>query len=395
MSRPRITLIGNGFASLFFLSYLARPRFRPPGSRWLGGLFDRYDITLIGNGRFVYFPAIPELITGRKRAADIIVDVRSFLRRRRVRFLETRALDILDGGRKVVTDRGEVENDALFVGTGPEFRTDDIPGTEEHTFSPCCGPEQMETFLEHLGRLDSGVIYVGFKLNKRDGFVAGRGGQMYECATLLHQALKQRGLRERFEIHLFSPDLEPGETGMITDALRARDIVLDYGYEPRAFVEGGMIDADGGFRRADLVLFTPGIRAPQWVRDSCLPVTPGGHIDVDRFGQVRGLERVFAAGDCAGHENPPAWVPHQAHMAQLRAEAAAHNLRAVLAGRTPTRTYRHELSCILNMHDDALWLHVASDGSQPFGGIFPKHSKRLISVKDTFERLFLFYLRHL
>ena len=393
MARQRITVIGNGFASLFFIGRLVSPRLCP--AAWLGRLASRHDITVIGNGRFVYFPAIPEFITGRKTTRDITLDIRPYLRRRHIRFIEASVTDVRDGGRTVVTDRGTHENDALFIGTGPAFRLDDIPGTAEHTWSPCCGPEQMEGFMQRLNALDSGIVYVGFKLNKQDGFVAGRGGQMYECAALLDYALKQRGVRDRFEIHLFSPDIAPGETGMITDALKARDIVLDYGYEPAAFVEGGMRDPDGGFRKADLVLFTPGIRAPDWVQRSSLPVTAGGHIDVDRHGQVRGLERVFAAGDCAAHENPPPWVPHQAHMAQLRSEAAADNLRAVLRGEPPSRTYRFELSCILNMQDDALWLHVASDGRPPFHGLFPRHSKRLVRVKDAFERLYLFYLRHL
>ncbi len=218
---------------------------------------------------------------------------------------------------------------------------------------------------------------------------------MYECACLLDYALKEKGVRDKFEIHLFSPDLEPGATGMVTDSLRERGIILDYGYEPKAFIRSGMLDPDGTLRKADLVLFTPGITAPDWIRHTCLPVSEGGHIDVDRYGRVKGLENVFAAGDCGNHENPPPWVPHQAHMARLRSNAAAKNMREVLRGGNPTHTYRFELSCILNMENDALWLHVASDNKPPFWGIFPRHSKKLVKVKDLFEQLYLFYLHHL
>ncbi len=395
MAKQRITLIGNGFASLFFLQYLLAPPVSLPG---LGGLrrwLSRYDITLIGNGRFVYFPSIPEFITGKKRTRDITVDIRPWLRRRGVRFVEDRATGIADGGRTVITEKGRFENDALFIGAGPEFMLDDIPGTAEHTYSPCSGPEAMETFMQRLDVLEKGVIYVGFKLNKQDGFVAGRGGQMYECATLLDYALKRRGVRDRFEIHLFSPNIEPGETGMITDVLRERNIVLDYGYEPAAFEAGGMRDADGRFRQADLVLFTPGIRAPAWLRESGLPVSPGGHVSVDRYGRVVGLDKVYVAGDCANHEEPPPWVPHQAHMAQLRSQAAAKNLKQDLRGQAPSHTYRFELSCILNMENDALWLHVASDERPPFFNLFPRHSRKLVKVKDAFEKLYLNYLRYL
>ena len=104
---------------------------------------------------------------------------------------------------------------------------DDIPGTKEHTLSPCSGPEEMDAFLTRLESLNEGIIYVGFKLNKQDGFVAGRGGQMYECACLLDYALKEKGIRDKFEIHLFSPNVPVGDSGAITGRLQERGIVLD------------------------------------------------------------------------------------------------------------------------------------------------------------------------
>ncbi len=395
MAKKKITIIGNGFASLFFAgAFLVLPVF-PFFAFFLRRLYSRYEITLIGNGKFVYFPAIPEFIIGKKNKKGITVDIRSWLWRRNIRFVEDQVVDIQDGGRTVLTTKGRYDNDALFVGIGPAFMVDDIPGTAAHTLSPCSGPDAMDEFMARLNELPEGIIYVGFKLNKRDGFVAGRGGQMYECACLLDYALKARGVRDKFEIHLFSPNIQPGDKGAITDRLLERGIILNYGYEPAEFVEGGMKDADGTFRKADLVLFTPGITAPKWIKKTCLPVSVGGHIDVDKYGQVKGLKNVFAAGDCSNHESPPPWVPHQAHMAQLRSEAAAKNMQQVLKGDAPSHTYRFELSCILNMENDALWLHAASDDKPPMWNIFPRHSKKLIGVKNFFERLYLLYLRYL
>ncbi len=393
--KKNIVIIGNGFASLFLIVYfLALPIF-PFFTSFFRRVYSRYDITLIGNGKFIYFPAIPEFIIGKKSREGITIDIRPFLKRRNIRFIDDMVTDIQDEGRTVITTNGSYSNDALFIGTGPAFMKDDIPGTLEHTFSPCSGPDAMDAFVEKLNGLTEGVIYVGFKLNKRDGFVAGRGGQMYECATLLDFELKKRGVRDKFELHLFSPNLEPGAAGAITDRLQERGIILDYGYEPAEFVQGGLKDGDGTIRKADLVLFTPGIVAPDWVADSCLPVSVGGHIDVNKYGQVKGLENVFAAGDCSNHENPPPWVPHQAHMAQLRSASAAKNLRSVLKGNAPSHTYRFELSCIMNMENDGMWMHASSDDKPPFWGIFPKRSKKLILVKNSFEHISLFVLRYL
>ncbi len=393
--KKNVTIVGNGFASLFLIQYLLLSPVFPFFAGIFRRIFCKYDITLIGNGQFIYFPAIPEFIIRKRTKEDVTVDIRSFLRRRNIRFVEGKVTDIQDGGRTLVTENGIYKNDMLFLGIGPDFMRDDIPGTKEHTFSPCYGPDAMNAFLDKLDSMDGGVIHLGFKINKADGFVAGRAGQMYECAGVLDYALKQKGIRDKFDIHFFSPNIAPGETGTITDKLKARGIILDYGYEPAEFVKGGMRDKDGTFRRADLVLYSPGITGSDLVKNSCLPVSVGGQIDVDKYGQVKGLKNVFAAGDCASHEDPPVWVPHQAHMAQLRSRSAAKNMRAVLNGRKPDNTYRYELSCIMNMEDEAVWLHMSSDDKPPFWNLFPRQSKKLIGLKNFMESLYLFYLRYL
>ena len=395
MSKKNITIIGNGFASLFFIQYLLLSPMYPFFTWFLRRVYSKYDITVIGNGEFIYFPSIPEFITGKKTKKDLSVDIKPFLKRRNIRFIQDHVIDIQDGGRTVITQSASYSNDVLFLGIGPAFLKDDIPGTREHTLSPCDGPDSMTQFMARLYAMKGGIIYLGFKINKKDGFVSGRGGQMYECACLLDYALKEKGVRDKYEIHFFSPNIEVGEKGMITDSLQSRGIILDYGYEPVEFMAEGLKDADGSIRKADLVLYSPGITGSELVNKSCLPVSAGGQIDVDKFGQVKGLKNVFAAGDCANHEEPPPWVPHQAHMAQLRSEAVAKNVNAILKGQAAHSTYRYELSCIMNMENDAIWLHMSSDNKPPFWNIFPKHAKSLVKVKTVFEKLYLFYLRYL
>jgi len=388
----KIIIVGNGFASLFLIQYFLAFAIFPFFAWFFRHLYSRYEITLIGNGQFIYFPAIPEFITGKKNKKQMTIDIKPFLKRRNIRFINDVVTDIQQGGRTVITRNGSYENDMLFMGIGPAFLKNDIPGTEEHTFSPCDGPDAMEAFVNKLEALNEGIIYLGFKINKQDGFVAGRAGQMYESAGLLDYALKEKGIRDKFEIHFFSSNIDPEEKGGITDRLQERGIILDYGYEPAEFVKGGMLDKEESFRKADLILFSPGITGPEWIKTTCLPVSIGGQIEVDKFGQVKGLKNVFAAGDCASHENPPPWVPHQA---QLRSQAAAKNMQAVLNDKPATHTYRYELSCIMNLENDAMWLHMASDDKPPFWNLFPRRSKKLIAVKNLFERLYLLYLKYL
>ncbi len=391
----KIIIVGNGFASLFLIQYFLFMPIFPFFAFFTRRIYSKYDITLIGNGMFTYFPSIPEFITGKKTRKNVLIDIKPFLKRRNIRFINSIVTDIQDGGRTVITKDGSYQNDALFLGIGPAFLEEDIPGTKEYTFSPCLGPDNMDQYMEKLTALSSGVLYIGYKINKQDGFVAGRAGQIYECACLLDFMLKEKGIRDKFEIHFFSSNIQKGETGAITDRLAERGIILDYGYEPAEFVAGGLKDEDGSIRKADLVLYSPGITGAKWLQQTCIPVSPGGHIDANKFGQVKGLTNVYSAGDCASHENPPPWVPHQAHMAQLRAQTVAKNLKASLQNNQASDTYRYELSCILNMENDAMWMHMSSDNKPPFWNIFPRRSKKLVAVKNTFEKLYLFYLKYM
>ncbi|VAW90979.1 Sulfide:quinone oxidoreductase, Type VI [hydrothermal vent metagenome] len=391
----KITIVGNGFASLFLIQYFLFMPIFPFFAFFTRRIYSKYDITLIGNGIFTYFPSIPEFITGKKNKRNVLIDIKPFLRRRNIRFVDSMVTEIQDGGRTVITKDGRYENDALFLGIGPSFLEDDIPGTKEYTFSPCLGPDNMDQYMSKLNALSSGVLYIGYKINKQDGFVAGRAGQIYECACLLDYMLKEKGIRDKFEIHFFSSNIEKGEKGAITDRLSERGIILDYGYEPTEFVAGGLKDADGTIKKADLVLYSPGITGAKWLQQSCIPVSTGGHVAANKFGQVTGLTNVYSAGDCACHENPPPWVPHQAHMAQLRAQTVAKNLKASLQNNQANETYRYELSCILNMENDAMWMHMSSDNKPPFWNIFPRRSKKLVTVKNTFEKLYLFYLKYM
>jgi sulfide:quinone oxidoreductase len=107
--------------------------------------------------------------------------------------------------------------------------------------------------------------------------------------------------------------------------------------------EGGEIDAD-------LILFMPGMTGNQWFDNTDLPRSEGGLIKADGHCRVEGLERVYVAGD-SGSFPGPAWMPKQAHMADLQANAASANLLAELAGKQPTETFRVELLCIVDAND--------------------------------------------
>lgn len=55
----------------FSLSVLILPFF----ATFFSKIYSRYEITLIGNGTFIYFPAIPEFLTNGSNENSVSVDL--------------------------------------------------------------------------------------------------------------------------------------------------------------------------------------------------------------------------------------------------------------------------------------------------------------------------------
>ena len=62
------------------------------------------------------------------------------------------------------------------------------------------------------------------------------------------------------------------------------------------------------------------------------------------------------AGD-AGSYHGPDWLPKQAHMADLQAQAAVRNLLATLKGEPATATFKAELICIVDSYDAGMLVY--------------------------------------
>ena len=132
----------------------------------------------------------------------------------------------------------------------------------------------------------------------------------------------------------------------LLDEMEKRNIETHLGHKLKQFAENKVV-TEGGEFGADLVLFMPGMTGNQWFDNSDLPRSDGGLIRADKHCRVEGMECVYVAGDSGSFPGPD-WMPKQAHMANLQAEAAVANLVAALKGEIPTKTFKTELVCIID-----------------------------------------------
>jgi sulfide:quinone oxidoreductase len=336
----RITIVGSGFGALTAVRALRKATADA-------------QITLVSSkAEFLYYPGLIWIPTGLRTAEDLRVPLDNFFRRQRVEHLAAEATGLREGGRILETTGGDVENDGLIIASGGRF-IKKLTGIE-HAITPCEGIAAAERIRDRLKEMDGGTIAMGFASNPKEPS-AMRGGPMFEYLFGIDRYLRKQNRRDRFKLVFFTPAEKPGQRlgpkaveGLL-DEMRKHDIQTHLGHKLKGFTENKVM-TEGGDIDADLILFMPGMTGNQWFDNTDLPRSEGGLIKADGHCRVEGLERVYVAGD-SGSFPGPAWMPKQAHMADLQANAASANLLAELAGKQPTETFRVELLCIVDAND--------------------------------------------
>ncbi len=370
-----VSILGAGFAAL-------------TAARKLRARDKSLEITLIAPApQLVYLPSLIWLPSAQRSPDDIIIPLDNFFERNDITYVQAAVEALEDGGRLVRTTGGEVRNDGLIIGTGGKF-IKKLPGIE-HALTPCEGVAPVMEFTRRLAALEGGTLAFGFSGNPKEGS-AMRGGPMFEFLFGTDQMLRAQGRRDRFELVFFSPAAKPGIrlgekiVPKLMKRMKTLGIKTFLGHKMVRF-EADKVVTEGAQFNADIILFMPGLTGNPWFDNSDLPRSPGGLIAADRHCRVNGFRRTYVAGD-AGSFPGPDWMPKQAHMADLQAEAAAANLISELQGKSPDKTFRVELMCIIDDNASGSMVVRTRNFNLALPSMGIAHR-----AKDMFEKR---YLRH-
>ncbi len=333
----RISIIGSGFAGL-------------AAARKLRSAEPKAEITLIApKAEFVYLPGTIWIPSGIREPEQLRIRLDNFLHRMKIKHYPASATGLKDGGRTLITDREPITNNGLIICSGGRF-IKKLPGIE-HTITPCEGIPAAIRIRDRIAQMQSGTIAMGFAGNPKEPS-AMRGGPMFEFLFGIERMLQLDGRRNNFKLILFTPAPSPGNRlgpkavdGLLSE-IRKRGIETHLGHKIKGFTETS-VQTEGGEFESHLTLFMPGITGNEWFDNTDLPRSAGGLIQADQRCRVQGMQRVYVAGD-AGSFPGPDWMPKQAHMAELQADAAVTNLLAELRGEEPKKQFRVELVCIVD-----------------------------------------------
>lgn len=369
----RITVIGAGFGALTAIRKLR------------AAAADLQIDVIAPKPEFVYFPGTIWIPTGLRKPEDLVVPLHNFFRRQNVNFHKAEATGLKHGGRTVETSAGEVSNDGLIIATGGRFIRK-LPGIE-HSITPCGGIAATVEIRDRLAAMEGGTIAFGFAGNPKEP-AAMRGGPVFEFLFGIDSWLRKQGCRDNFKLVFFTPAPRPGARlgPTAVDSLLAemskRDIETHLGHKMKAF-EAGKVITEGGEFEADLILFMPGMTGNQWFDNTELPRSEGGLIKANAYCQAEGQDKVYVVGDSGSFPGPD-WMPKQAHMADLQAEAAAVNLLGELTGKPPGKTFKVELLCIIDSRTKGMLVVRTRKRNFVLPSMLPLHW-----AKRYFERLYL------
>lgn len=347
--KPRILILGAGFGGLELSSSLSE------------GMGDGVEIILIDKSdSFIFGFSKLDMLFGRK-TEEMIRNPYSAYAKPGVRLLREAVTAIDAEAKRVTTDRAVHEADVLVIALGADY---DVSGTPGITLG-------VNEFYSVAGAAHLSKLLPGFK---GGDVVVGVCGAPYkcppapaECALMMHDYVKARGLEGVTRITLVNPlpspvPPSPETSKAILAAFEERGITF-LGSTRVTAVEGKTVTLDNGATLpCDLFLGVPKNRAADVVVEAGL--TENGWVPVDPYTLRTKFAGVFAVGDLANTGVPKAGV-----YAEGAARTVAANIISMLRGEAEAARNPGSGSCYIEFGANRV-ARVDVDflsGTKPFG----------------------------
>ncbi|MGW1159476.1 NAD(P)/FAD-dependent oxidoreductase [Streptomyces sp. NPDC002513] len=348
MSRPRILIVGAGFAGYRTARTL---------SRLTRG---RAAITLLNpTDYFLYLPLLPQVAVGLLEPRRVTVSLSGTLRQVRLVLGEADGID-LDARTVPYTDPegrgGTLGHDRLVLAVGSVNKLLPIPGVAENAHGFRGLPEALY-LRDHVTRqmeLATAVGDPGDRAARCTFVVVGAGytgtevaaqGQLFTDALVRKQPLRA-GMRPRWLLLDIAsrvlPELDERLSRTADRILRHRGVEVRMGVSVKEATHDGVLLTDGEFIATRTLVWCVGVRPDPLVEGLGRPLERG-RLLVDPYLRVPGHVDVFACGDAAAVpdlDKPGRYTPMTAQHAWRQGKVAAINVAASL-GIGDRRPYRH------------------------------------------------------
>ncbi|MFF9795857.1 FAD-dependent oxidoreductase [Streptomyces rochei] len=349
MSRPRIVIVGAGFAGYRTARTLSR--------------LTRHqaDIVLLNpTDYFLYLPLLPQVAAGILEPRRVSVSLSGTLPRVRLVLGEADGID-LDGRTVHYTDpeggEGTLRYDRLVLAAGSVNKLLPIPGVAEHAHGFRGLPEALylrdhvtrqvelaaaaDDRAECAARCTFVVVGAGYT-----GTEVAAHGQMYTDAQVRRHPMRT-GMRPRWMLldvaERVLPEMDERLSRTAERVLRQRGVDVRMGTSVKEATHDGVLLTDGTTVDTRTLVWCVGVRPDPLVESLGLPMERG-RLLVDPHLQVPGRPELFACGDVAAVPDltkPGQYTPMTAQHAWRHGKVCAENVAASLGIGGQRRAYRH------------------------------------------------------
>ncbi|AWT46350.1 MULTISPECIES: NAD(P)/FAD-dependent oxidoreductase [Streptomyces] len=349
MSRPRIVIVGAGFAGYRTARTLARLA------------RGRADITVLNpTGYFLYLPLLPQVAAGLLEPRRVTISLSGTLPQVRLVLGEADGID-LDGRTVRYTDPegnpGSLGYDRLVLAAGSVNKLLPVPGVAEHAHGFRGLPEalylrdhvtrQMELAAaaddpeSRAARCTFVVVGAGYT-----GTEVAAHGQLFTDAQVRKHPLR-KDVRPRWMLldvaDRVLPELDERLSRTADRVLRERGVDVRMGTSVKEATPDGVLLTDGEFVATRTLVWCVGVRPDPLAASLGLPMERG-RLLVEPSLQVPGQPEVFACGDAAAVpdlDKPGGYTPMTAQHAWRQGTVAGRNVAASLSG-GELLPYRHK-----------------------------------------------------
>ncbi len=291
------------------------------------------------NSRHAFAPSFLWLMTGDRRPEQITRDVHQLVPSGvEVILAEAQAID--PANRHVHTSAQTLSYDYLVVALGAELAPEAIPGLNEsaYTFYSFDGAAKLREVLKSFmgGTVAVVVSALPYKCP----------GAPHEGAMLIADTFRRRGLRDKVQVHLFTPEPQPMPVAgpALGDAVKQMLAAQGVVFHPLHKLtvvnpQASTLTFEGKEPfKYDLLVAIPPHRSPRVVRESGL-ANEAGWVPVDGATLRSKFEIVYALGDVTAIPIPGRWkpdvplvLPKAGVFAHAQAEVVAHRIAEEIAG---------------------------------------------------------------
>jgi sulfide:quinone oxidoreductase len=324
------------------------------------------------NAEHAFAPSFLWLMTGDRTPRQVRRPLIQLLRTG-VEFVHGSAEGLDLNRRRIVTSAGDISYDYLVVALGAELAPETVPGLADgaQTFYTFDGASRLRDALSRFsgGRVAVVVAAMPYKCP----------GAPHEGAMLIADCFRKRGLSEKVELHLFTPESQPMPVAGPALGEAVQQLLHSKGIRFHPLRSLTAVDTQTRTARFqqeeafqyDLLVAIPPHRPPSLLRDTRI-TNPAGWVAVNVNTLATQHERVFAIGDVTAIPIPGRWKPDVPLMlpkagvfAHAQAEVVAARIAAEISGRQPKEEFCGDGYCMLEAGEDLAGFAYGNFFAQP------------------------------